>query len=68
MIAYEGLCAFCITAPEEGTLDGGAGRAACDDPPAAEDILEGLVGEGIEVGICYTPLAAADEIDSSCFF
>lgn len=66
MIAYQGLCAFCITTPEEGTLDGGAGGAACDDASAAEDIEEGLVGEGIKIGICDAPLAAADEIDTCC--
>ena len=68
MIANEGLCAFCVTAPEKGALDGGAGGAACDDPAAAEDIEEGLMGEGIEVGICDAPLAAADEIDPCCVF
>ena len=68
MIAYEGLSAFCISAPEEGALDGGAGRAACDDPAAVEDILKGLVGEGVQVGICDVPLAAADKINTCCLF
>ena len=64
MVTDEDIVAPGITAPEEGTLNSRSGGASDDDASAVEDIEEGLMCEGIEIGICDAPLAAAIEEDA----
>ena len=60
MVADEDGIVTGVAAPEEGALDGCAGGAADDDATAVEDLFEGLVGEGIQIGVGDAPLAGPE--------